>query len=98
MLFALALFVSTPAVAGFNDGNSFLASCQGKADREYCTGYVSGLVDAIDFEICIPDGVTPPQILDMIAKTLQDNPQIRHGNMGQILRFTLEATPLCQNE
>lgn len=92
------MVIATPAAAGFNDGNSFLRSCDGNTDRMYCVGYVSGLVDALDFNICVPDGVTPEQIAETIIATLRDRPEIRHGNMGHILRIALKERPLCQSE
>lgn len=95
LMFALALVVSTPAIAGFNDGNSFLETCTVQENRGYCNGYVSGLVDAMTPTVCVPDGVTPPQIADIIIRTLKDSPEIRHGRMDQILAIALTERPLC---
>ena len=95
LLFACAMLASTPAFAGFNDGNTFLNTCRENLDSMYCVGYISGLVDALAFEICIPNGVTPGQITATVTQVLRDKPEIRHGNMGQILKIALNDRPLC---
>lgn len=95
-----ALFTS-PAFAGFESGNDLLRKCQ-PDNADYCTGYVSGMADAVavlkdalpDLEICIPDKATRSQLRDVYVGWLEENPNKRHFLAAStVLESFLEAFP-----
>jgi hypothetical protein len=58
-----------------------------------CTGYVQGYGDALialggQSVVCMPDGITVGQMVRIVVKYLQDNPQLLHLDKS---RNTLSA-------
>ncbi len=79
----LGLACPGPVLANqFMDGNQLLQLCT-SADPYNgleCTGYVKGVADAFSFQmdsqkrvLCMPDGVSAKQLVDVTVKWLREN-------------------------
>lgn len=70
----------------FLSGNDLHRNCA-VANNTFSGGFVAGVVDAfqtlraeydIPISSCIPKGVSVDQMVDVVCKSLKDNPQKRH--------------------
>jgi hypothetical protein len=73
----------------FYTGNSLFEKCSASRDTPYyaaCLGYVTGVVDTLNMmqglnlgtAVCVPNGATVSQIVDVVAQRLRDHPEARH--------------------
>ncbi|MFM7273629.1 MAG: Rap1a/Tai family immunity protein [Gammaproteobacteria bacterium] len=104
----LPLFVaSLPATAAFDTGNRLYEDCSAENyfNRGYCGGYVVGIVDTIEAlqgrgvlpanALCIPEGATKGQLVDVVLKYLGDNPDRRHLDAGALVPEALNRAFPC---
>ena len=85
---AAAAFIAMSAQAHFIDGNQLLANIESQtpAERTFAIGFITGTVDAAQNEIvCVPNGVTIKQVVDISKALLQKNPSIRHKEAAYIV-------------
>jgi Rap1a immunity proteins len=82
------------SVSAFEDGNELLRFCEDKSDSatSFCLGYIVGTAD--DFKwtksllkfsklggqggTCLPERVTPQQLIDVFLKFARNHPEERH--------------------
>lgn len=71
-------------------------------DSAFAIGYVSGVADSdnvtvsIDYrKICIPNGVTNGQIVDVVFKFLDAKPEIRHLSAAYLSREAMRNAWTC---
>ena len=97
---ALALVVSTTASAEFLDGNKLLNLINGDVgDRNIATGFIIGVHDASEGGVhCSPDNIASSQLRDMVKKTLQQYPEMRHRAAWLFVQWTLERAYPCQKK
>ncbi len=83
MLLAFVL-VNQPALgASLYSGEELLALCDQPSEttgRTYCFGYVVGIAEVLDHrqEICLPAGVIPEDLMDVVVRYLEETPAIRN--------------------
>jgi hypothetical protein len=97
--------VTSPVWAAYLDGNKLLNECNEKfasVGNMFCLGYIAGILDAsmgagkgvTGIEFCSPANVTVRQATDVVKKSLNDNPQLRHLNAATLVAAALsEAFP-----
>ena len=91
--------------ANFEDGNKLWSSCGSNNPSEsgFCRGYVAGIADALDsekqgamgFRVCIRNGVTVPQVSDLVKLWLQNHPQSRDFEAAGIVAAALQEAFPC---
>lgn len=91
-----------PAHAGFDSGNRLYEDCRASNyfNRGYCGGYVIGVVDAVERSgsgprICVPEGATKGQLADVVLKYLEDHPERRNRDAGELVPEALHAAFPC---
>ena len=83
-LLVATMLVSRPALgASLYTGSELLALCQQLSEttgRTYCFGYVVGVAEILHRrqEVCLPTGVTPEQLMDVVVQYLEQTPAIQH--------------------
>jgi hypothetical protein len=94
--------VLSPEIAlgqdGFLSGNELYQKCTAEAvGKSYCVGYVTGIADVMQISksLCVPDGVTVGQMVDVIVKYLRDHPEKRHYSVAAATFNTLSQTFPC---
>lgn len=70
---------------GIFSGNQLFEKCdagRNTAHFTFCLGYMAGVFDALQMQgaVCMPDGVTVGQAVDVVMKHLRDHPEARHSN------------------
>lgn len=103
LLMLLALPVESSA---FWTGNDILARCEGDvADQRDCLGYVTGASDMLAAAqtvggarpvMCQPDNVSRKQVVDIVVRYLQNNPNVRHFLGGSLVRIALMDAFPCK--
>lgn len=80
ILTAAALLAAISAQASFFTGNDLLDLLGGtEAKRGLAIGYIMGSFDVGDQVVhCVPPGVKPMQLVDIIKKFLIEHPEHRH--------------------
>ena len=98
VLAAAALAAMTTANATWFTGNDLLAHINGEPfERGGAAGFVTGVASAIDGDLaCIPAEVTVSQMRDMVYRTLQNRPDIRHQAAELIVAAVLMERFPCQ--
>jgi len=103
----LLALLTAPADAGFDSGNRLYEDCSADTyfNRGYCGGYVVGIVDTIESmqasgvlpanAMCIPEGVTKGQLADVVQKHLQDHPELRHHEAGELVPMAINRAFPC---
>jgi Rap1a immunity proteins len=106
--FAILVVLSVPvpaALAAVTSGNRLYESCAAK--ETYCIGYITAVIDALDFvktspaggtfggwEACVPQGATIGQAIDIVTNWLVAHPEKRHFSGAGIVAAALaEAFP-----
>ncbi|WP_216339522.1 Rap1a/Tai family immunity protein [Roseovarius sp. PS-C2] len=88
--------------SGAQDGNFLLDICTKGAtySPDMCAGFVGGATGLIPYApqfsstVCLPTGVTYPQMTDVVIAYLQDNPAQRHNFASPLIAIALgEAFP-----
>jgi hypothetical protein len=98
LLAAAVLTVASAANATWFTGNQLLGHMQGEPfERGGAAGFVTGVASAIDGDLaCIPAEVTVSQMRDMVYRTLQNRPDIRHQAAELIVAAVLMEQFPCQ--
>jgi hypothetical protein len=95
----LVVFLPAPSMAGgFTSGNQLLALCKdtfGSFNNGACLGYVSGVADSIDSNICLTPGVTVSQLDSITKKYMNEHPEKLHYSASSIIREVLIKTFPC---
>lgn len=107
----MSILIGIAAAAALNgsfaNGNALLADCDSSVgyDRGACSGYISGVSDAIasyqtvhafpDF-VCMPDQVQRGQIIDVVVKYLRDHPEKRHLGAASMVTAALRLAFPCE--
>ena len=107
MLFVLMMF-SECSSAGFNTGNE-LAEMMSEAEKLDSDnskdvsevggyyGYVTGVADATDYGIwCAPSHLKSAQIVKVVSKYLNNNPEKLHLNAAQLVIEALIGAFPCK--
>jgi hypothetical protein len=95
---ACALYLGTAEPA---TGNTVMVQCSRDAEDAMMSGYCVGGVDGaatalvITGYACIPVGVTTGQLIDIVLKKMQDDPEIRHLEFTIIATSTIAQTYPC---
>jgi len=79
-VFILALIYLFPTITLAKTGNELkeLAVATSGFKEDVFFGYVEGVLDARFREVCVPNGVTRQQAIDVVRKYLMDNPATLH--------------------
>lgn len=103
----IGLLACSAALAGFDSGNRLYEDCRAENyfNRGYCGGYVVGIVDTIEAlqergvlpanALCIPEGSTKGQLVDVVEKYFEDHPSRRHLDAGSLVPEALNAAFPC---
>lgn len=93
-LVAAVLFSSPHANA--LTGNELLEKINGTNSQQiFAMGYISGTLDNA-MEICVPDGVTNIQAVDVVRNYLVKMPHNRHLPAGMLVRISVVPSWLCE--
>lgn len=104
---ALFMLVACTTHAGFDTGNRLFEDCRAANyfNRGYCGGYVTGIVDTIESlqsrgilprdALCIPEESTKGQLVDVVLKYLEQNPERRHLEAGSLVPEALNRAFPC---
>ncbi len=97
-LVVITLALATAANATWFTGNDLLAHMHGEPfERGGAAGFVTGVASAIDGDLaCIPAEVTVSQMRDMVHRTLQNRPDIRHQAAELIVAAVLMEQFPCR--
>lgn len=91
----------------FSIGNGFYSFCSSASEEwqhSACLAYTKGLHDMAGFlwargrvkpEICLPQGVSLSQYLDILLKYLKDNPDQRHKPTAELLWVAASKSYPC---
>lgn len=95
----IATMAAGPASAGFYNGNDLAEQCRRKS-KLLTLGYVVGIVDTLETivpeKMCIPGQVTAGQLVDILCKYVEDNPNKRHHSGELIALASLNEAFPCQ--
>lgn len=78
-LIATLALITVPSTIHAADGNMLIDICR-TGSAIY---YVAGVIETLEFtetddRLCIPDRVSNQQLVDVVCKSLNENPQSRH--------------------
>ena len=93
--------------ATFYDGNALLQKCESDSVADYtaCAGYIMGIYDynesmvfleLVTKTFCVPDSATAGQLVKVVTKHLNENPEKLHSSMGVAIEVSIalyEAFP-----
>lgn len=100
-LVCLLLFVGImplSADAAFQSGNKLKADIYGSsADRMFALGYVVGVTEVLvdESHVCLANGVTQGQLLDVVKKYFEANPESLHRSAYLLVYLALKNTWPC---
>jgi hypothetical protein len=84
----------------FVTGNLLYDQCTASSEttRALCLSYVGGATDAFDIDgtVCVPRGVTVPQVKDVIVNYLTAHPEHRHLPAAALIVTALGQAFPCQ--
>ena len=99
------------AQAGFESGNQLFDSCTAKEGstlyfqrQARCNAYIIGVYETTIFfaqyndvgkMICVPDGVTAGQLVDVVTNYMSQHPENRHYVASNIVLISLGVTFRC---
>ena len=103
---AVAVLISGPAKAVFEDGNKLHSECQsadGSFNRGFCVGYMIGVVDVmlgqqgqhLGWRMCLPSQVKVGQAADVAIQYLEKNPSLRHFTANSSVARALSKAWPC---
>jgi Rap1a immunity proteins len=99
--------LASPAAADTSSGNYYLPHCQRmvRGDADFLTGACFGQVVAIDdlrdvllpgLRWCTPEGVTRRQVVRVVVRWMEGNPNQLHLPLWAIAQLALRAAWPCQ--
>jgi len=100
LVIAVLTALSLSANASWITGNDLMKQFNGSEfERGASIGFIVGVASALDGDVlCIPTGVTPGQMRDMVQQALRANPNIRHNQAEYIVAFTLMTEFPCETK
>lgn len=91
--FALSMLLSSVANSQQVTGNDILENLNSDIDyiRGLTDGYILGMTTGLNYggEICLPEGVTGQQMVDVVETYLLNNPNERNENGGLLTAYSL---------
>ena len=103
---AVMLLLSAQSQAGFYDGSKLLQRCESDsaAENGACLGYIVGIIDSQTILVgwsdldephfCNPDRATAGQLVKVVTKFLNENPEKLHLEAAGAVTYALyEAFP-----
>ena len=107
---AAALAISSqPALANYLTGKDLYADCskpQGSFSQGFCSGYISGVVDAIEYyqvnkgaekSVCLPKEVSIGQVKEIVVRYLTQHADQRHNTASAIVWDAVRIAFPCKN-
>jgi hypothetical protein len=100
----LALLPLQLSAEGFDSGNQlkrYLKGCTKSSGNSACyvgKGYINGVSDANDRTLCKPDAVTRDQLLVVVYKWLNENPQDLHYIASYNVKKAISEAWPCPDE
>jgi hypothetical protein len=100
-----AALIPAASFASFYTGNSLLAACEGEGHTDFavCIGYIAGINDShenyvgwkdIEPYFCRPKDASAGQLLKIVVKHLNENPENLHYFAGsQVIQALVFAFP-----
>ncbi|MGY3437026.1 MULTISPECIES: Rap1a/Tai family immunity protein [unclassified Marinovum] len=102
MRVAILVLAISGSPASAQDGNFLFRQCTNNAvdSKAMCAGFVGGAAGLIPYAplyssaVCLPSGVTYPQMVDVVIAFLRNNPARRHEFASPLIaRALAEAFP-----
>ncbi|MGZ2409791.1 hypothetical protein GUK30_15345 [Rhizobium leguminosarum] len=90
---------SSPAHAGFMDGNDLYKECTDGQDKQVsthwqsyalCLGYLKGVVDTSQVSNCLPNKVQGGQIYDIAFNYLRSHPATRQDTASSLVEQAIK--------
>ena len=100
---------SSPTLANYLTGKDLYADCskpQGSFSQGFCSGYVSGVVDAIEYyqvskgaekSVCVPKEASIGQVKEIVVRFLTQHPDPRNNTASSLVSDALRNTFPCKN-
>jgi hypothetical protein len=98
LIFALVTYVALTAFAQHKqDGNELLVHINEETSFSYAValGYIRGVSDSM---ACIPSQVNNGQLVDIVKKYLEQNPESRHEYRGVLVIRALSKAYPCKKK
>jgi hypothetical protein len=95
------------ASGSYLTGNALLERCSaatGSFDSGVCSGYVTGVVDAIETaqgvfgaksKVCVPEQATIGQVRDIVKRFLDSHPAVRHMTASSLAWAAIQEAFPC---
>jgi Rap1a immunity proteins len=85
------------SAAQYIDGNKLFGECEaaGGFMEATCAGYIMGVTDALETEVCVPNEVNVRQIVDVVKLYLHDHPEKRHFGASSLVTVALKEKFPC---
>jgi Ssp1 endopeptidase immunity protein Rap1a len=107
---AAALAISSPpTLANYLTGKDLYADCskpQGSFSQGFCSGYISGVVDAVEHyqvskaaekSVCVPKEVSIGQVKEIVVRYLTQHPDQRTTTASSLVWDALRNALPCKN-
>jgi hypothetical protein len=113
IIFLFLFSFSTISSVHSESGQQWLSYCESNKNTEgsYCFGYLGGLIDMyssiredllyfekIPYLICLPPNMTLDQMVKIMRKYLNDNPEQLHINMTTLYQRKMFKTFPCKKQ
>jgi hypothetical protein len=96
LILILAFFSASAFAQTKQDGNAFLKEITGNdMVQMYALGYVFGMSELIP---CISGEITNGQLVDVVKKYLEQNPETRHLHRSTLVFRALSGAFPCKQE
>lgn len=94
----LVLICLFPTIAHAKTGNELkeLALAASEFKEGVFFGYVEGVLEARFIEVCVPNGVTRHQAVDVVKKYLMDNPATLHQPADELVVRAVKLAWPCK--
>ena len=109
VLAAALAISSSPASANYLTGKDLYADCskpQGSFSQGFCSGYISGVVDAIEYyqvskgaekSVCIPKEVSIGQVKEIVVRYLTQHLDQRNNTASSLVWDAVRNAFPCKN-
>jgi hypothetical protein len=98
---AVAIAVAAAPASHGHTGNElkeFAEAAADSTDYAYFAGYVTGVINSSDFEMCLPPGATRRQAWEIVLKTLRGYPEILHQDAATIVVASISVAWPCNTD
>lgn len=91
-------FIALSSPAKAETGNSLLPLCTSKSEQQlaYCQGFVTGAWLATSTPVCVPNGATPRQLIDVSVRYIKDHPKDRGTLASELIARALHEAFPCK--